>query len=129
MLEEQHVITLNTTNGGTLELIKFGTISFQLEGKPFMLAVFRDQNLPELAESPGQLFIPFADKTTGGDTNDNGCYLMVPKQMDSGEIELDFNEAFNPYSAYNSQFISIIPPEENGLDMLMMTSERKYEDR
>lgn len=129
MLEEQITVTLNTTSGGKIDLIQYGTLSFLLDGKSYALAVFRDQNLPELSSSPGQLFIPFTDKTTGQETNDNGRYLSLSIPQDSSEIEIDFNKAMNPYSVYDSSFSSVIPPDENAINASMQAGERKYEDR
>lgn len=129
MLEDQKTITLSTTNGGKMDVIQYGTVSFELDGKTHTLSVFRDQNLPELASKPGQLFIPFKDKTSGDQTNANGRYLALSVPQDSNTVELDLNKAFNPYSAYNSEYVSVIPPDENGLDATLVTGERKYEDR
>lgn len=129
MLEEQVPVALSTSDGGKMDLIKYGTLTFQLDEKTYTLSIFRDQNLPELSGSPGQYFIPFTDKTTGETSYDNGRYIVIPKPQGSAEIELDFNRTFNPYSAYNSDYNSIIPPEENGLDATMAVGERKYEDR
>lgn len=129
MSEEQQAVTLNTTDGGKMDVIRYGTVSFELDGKTYTLSVFRDQNLPELASKPGQLFIPFKDKTTGEQTNGNGRYITLSASQDSNTVELDLNKAFNPYSAYSSEYISVIPPEENGLEALLQTGERKYEDR
>jgi uncharacterized protein (DUF1684 family) len=129
MLEEQVPVTMKTTDDKTVDLIKYGKLSFELDGKNFTLSVFRNQNLPELAKSPGHLIIPFTDETNGEATNTYGRYLTLPNGQEAGEVELDFNRAFNPYQVYNDDYSSIIPPEENGLNLLIRAGERKYEDR
>lgn len=129
VLEEQESVSLLTSDDKKMELIKYGTVTFTLEGKSYTLMVFRDQNLPELSENPGQLFIPFKDATSGKETNSNGRYIALSKSDDENVVEIDFNKAFNPYSAYSRQYISVIPPDDNLLEEVLMTGERKYEDR
>lgn len=129
LLDEPLEVTLNTSDGEKTDLTKYGTLSFKLNGKVYTLSVFKGKNMPELNGTPDMYFIPFTDKTTGKETNKNGRYIAINLPEEGTLVELDFNRAMNPYSAYNSVYSSVIPPNENQLEAVVMTGERKYEDR
>ncbi|MCF8369204.1 MAG: DUF1684 domain-containing protein [Bacteroidales bacterium] len=122
--EIQTNIALQTTSEEKIELLQYGTITFSFEGTVYNLAIFRDQNLPELSENPGQLFIPFKDKTNGTETYENGRIINIKLPRDGEDTEIDFNKAFNPNSAYNSRFKSIIAPEINNLPFPLYAGEK-----
>jgi len=96
----------------------YGRATFTLAGRECRLLVFRSQD-------DGQLFIPFKDLTNGGDTYGAGRYLDVPEKDVSGEeIPLDFNQAYNPYCAYNPTYTCPTPPAENHLKVAVRAGER-----
>ena len=128
-LDEQAPMKLATSSGKSLELINYGTVIFAYEGKYYELLVFQNNKLPEFTDQPNQLFIPFFDQTSGVETNKTGRYLKINLPLDSNKVELDFNQAFNPYSAYNPKYEGVIPPEPNSLILSVTSGERKYEDR
>lgn len=125
----QKEVSLNTTTGDTIKLIKYGTVTFDYRGVSYTLTVFKNNNLPEFGNNDQQLFIPFTDKTTGGKTYENGRYLTIETKGDGNTVVVDFNMAMNPYSGYNSQYSSVIPPAENSMGISMKSGERKFEDR
>lgn len=125
--EEQGTAEVRLSNNKTGYLIRFGTVTFSLKGTVVSLTVFRDQDLPELTETPGSLFIPFADETTEHETYYLGRYLVIDRPADEQSFHLDFNRAINPYSAYNSRFLSIIPPRENYIPVAVKAGEKKFE--
>lgn len=127
--DSQQETSLNTTSGNKINLIQVGTVNFEYEGKPFSLAVYQNNSLPEFGENHRQLFIPFSDLTTGKETNVGGRYLPVETPGEDKIIMLDFNKAMNPYSAYNDNHPGIIPPVRNTLNIQIMAGERKFEDR
>lgn len=129
VLAEPQAVMLATTAGTKQEMIKYATVTFELNSKQYTLAVYQDKGLPEFAGSPGQLFIPFKDNTSGNETNASGRYLAVTMPGEGTTVELDFNRAINPYSAYNSEYSSVIPQKENVMKVIMAVGERKYEDR
>lgn len=129
-IDESHKeVSLTTNSGNKINLIMYGVVSFKIDGKSFELTIFQNKNLPEFGENNNQLFIPFTDMTSGKETNDGGRYLAVDMPDAKNVIILDFNKAMNPYSAYNGDSVSVISPEQNSLINLMLTGERKYEDR
>jgi len=125
----QEMVPLTTTAGKVINLVKYGTVRFIYENTEYQLTIFKNSNLSEFGQNPDQLFIPFKDLTSGGETNKNGRYLPITITNGSNKVELDFNRAFNPYSAYNPAYEGVIPPQANVLDILFQSGERKYEDR
>ena len=71
------------------------------------------------------MFIPFKDKTSGNMTYASGRYLDVI-QSGKDRIIIDFNLAYNPYCAYNSNYKCLIVPEENMLDEEIKAGEKAY---
>lgn len=127
--EPGKLVELPMSGGTKLKFEEFGTVSFNLLDKTFSLSIFKNQNLPEFNENPDQLFIPFKDATSGNETYANGRYLPVSIAADETEVIIDFNQAFNPYSAYNEAFVSVIPSSSPLLAVSMISGERRYEDR
>jgi len=127
--ESQNEVSLNTSSGEKIDLVKYGTVTFNYKGETYTLTVFQNKNLPEFGDNSQQLFIPFTDRTTGRKTNEGGRYLAIEVTGEANTVVVDFNMALNPYSAYNSQYSSIVPPAENTLGPSMSSGERKFEDR
>lgn len=68
----------------------------------------------------GGLFLPFRDKTSGDTTYGGGRYLLdTVKGADlggsEGRLVIDFNYAYHPSCAYNSQWSCPLAPEANWL--------------
>lgn len=72
-----------------------------------------------------QLFVPFTDKTSGFETYEAGRYLDVERHDDEGYI-LDFNRAYSPYCAYNSQYACPLVPAENRLPLSIRAGEKRW---
>jgi uncharacterized protein (DUF1684 family) len=83
--------------------------------------------LEPVLETPGdtKLFFMFKDSTNGKETYGGGRYLYsdLPSQ---GRVTLNFNQAHNPYCAYNSFSTCQIPPLQNWLKVPIRAGERKY---
>ncbi len=71
------------------------------------------------------LFMPFRDATSGQETYASGRYIEL-KENTSGIYDLDFNRAYNPYCAYNSEFSCPVPPAENILKVPIRAGEKNY---
>jgi uncharacterized protein (DUF1684 family) len=72
------------------------------------------------------LFLAFADKTSAAETYGAGRYLDVKKVPGAASVTLDFNEAYNPYCAYNDGYSCPFPPKENILEVAIQAGERTY---
>jgi uncharacterized protein (DUF1684 family) len=76
-----------------------------IDNTPTTLTVFKDT-------TRGHFFLPFRDATAGKETYAVGRYLE-PRALPDGRLSIDFNQAYNPYCAYNEGWSCPIPPMEN----------------
>ncbi len=93
---------------------KFGEAHFEIEGEKFVLNIYQNRSLREKEAYKNYLFLPFTDETNGKESYGGGRYigLEIPE---SNTILIDFNQAYNPYCAYNYKYSCPIPPKENHL--------------
>lgn len=112
---EEKVFNMKTTGTRTPEYVKYGEARFELNGKKFVLNLYRNIALTQREEYKNHLFLPFTDNTNGEETYGGGRYidLTVPG---GDTIIIDFNQAYNPYCAYSDRYSCPIPPKENYLD-------------
>ena len=88
----------------------YGELEFALKGKPFKLNIYQNVD----SEDKDYLFLPFLDDTNGDTSYAGGRY--IESSIPEGEsMEIDFNEAFNPYCAYNDKYSCPIVPRANYL--------------
>ena len=73
------------------------------------------------------MFLPFSDLTSGNETYGGGRYidLEIPKGK---TITIDFNQAYNPYCAYNPKYSCPIVPAENELLTNVNAGVKKFHD-
>jgi hypothetical protein len=100
-------IPLPDTGGTTIAVERFGRFVFRRDGKPFWLEVFRSLQ-------GGALTVYFTDETNGTSTYGAGRYAAV-SQLENSTYVIDFNSAYNPYCAYNEDYICPLPPAQNYL--------------
>ena len=77
----------------------------------------------------GGLFLPFKDGTSGIEGYAGGRYLYdtikgADLGMQSDQIVLDFNYAYNPSCAYNDRWVCPLPPPENRLPFAVTAGEK-----
>jgi uncharacterized protein len=87
----------------------------------------REWRLDTLLEEPGdqELFIMFADATSGHETYGAGRFLDIP--MPQGAVAvIDFNKAYNPPCALNDFATCPLPPWQNRLELRVTAGEKKY---
>lgn len=118
-------VTIETTDGDKQIYLKAGKVHFKVDGKDVEALVFED---PE--QEQYQYYLLFRDKTTGKETYENGRMLQIEKDpsASSGQERLiiDFNYAYNPYSAYNDNWGCPITPKENFLPVEIRAGEKKF---
>lgn len=73
------------------------------------------------------LFVPFADVTTGKETYSAGRYLDIPP-TGTGLYTIDFNKAYNPTCAYNDAYECPYPPPSNRLKVAVRAGEKAPAD-
>lgn len=81
---------------------------------------------PVIEEGSEDLFIIFADRTSGKETYGPGRFLYAPWPKEDGKLIIDFNKAYNPPCALNPFSTCPLPPPENRLDLRVTAGEKKY---
>lgn len=96
-----------------------GVLVFEHGGRSHRVEALRE-------EGASQLFLIFADRTSGRTTYGAGRYLYAALPDADGHVELDFNRAYNPPCAYTAFATCPLPPPENRLDLAVAAGERTY---
>ncbi|MCC6703825.1 MAG: DUF1684 domain-containing protein [Thermomicrobiales bacterium] len=111
-------IVLDTSDGQQRQYRRVGTIEVPVRGEPARFTLFA---------MPGhtRLFLPFMDGTTGVESYKGGRYLE-PRERPDGQVEVDFNYAYNPYCAYGDGWSCPIPPEENRVTPRIEAGEQEF---
>lgn len=95
-----------------------GQLHFQLDGQ--------QHTLTALDGGPDELFLIFADATTGDATYGGGRYLYCPKPDAKGQTILDFNRAHNPPCAFTPYATCLLPRAEDHLSVAVQAGELGY---
>lgn len=119
LADERPVFEMPTSTGTLRKMQRVGVLEFTLKGQTMSLGAFVEDGTQQIAE----LFIPFADLTTGKDTYSAGRYLNVVPTL-TGLYTIDFNLAYNPYCAYNATYDCPFPPSSNRLKLAVVAGER-----
>lgn len=111
--------TIEITNvlGQTTPQRSPGTLVFKLEGKTY--------RLDALAEGD-ELFIIFADATSGTETYGAGRYMYAKKPIGNEKVILDFNKAYNPPCVFTPHATCPLPPKQNVLPVAIRAGEKNY---
>jgi len=120
--ESPQPLEMPTTGGKIRPAERVGWISFELEGRPLRLEVYR-----LLDNQQSKMFLPFADATSGSETYPAGRYIEL-NGSPTGPWVLDFNHAYNPSCAYGEpeRFACPVTPRENRLDVTIRAGERGF---
>lgn len=109
------VFKMKTTTARRPEYMVYGIATFTLKDKEYQLNIYKSYGEQE-PEYEDYLFLPFKDFTNGEETYGGGRFidLRIPE---GEEIIIDFNQAYNPYCAYNHAYSCPIVPSENSLNV------------
>ena len=130
--ENPQKVNVGTTDGGTVQLINYGTVSINIKGEDHTFILYKNIDMPEFSMYSEAYFIPFKDATSIAPlstTYASGRYLKIDLPANGNKVILDFNEAINPFASYNPTFTSLVTPPQNVMAAPIATGERKYEDR
>jgi uncharacterized protein (DUF1684 family) len=119
LADERPVFEMPTSTGKLRKMQRVGVLEFTLDGQQMTLGAFVEAGTQRIS----QLFVPFADLTTGGETYFAGRYLDIHRTP-TGLYTIDFNEAYNPYCAYNEEFDCPFPPPSNRLQVAIEAGEQ-----
>ena len=97
-----------------------GALAFDHDGRTHRLDAFLE---------PGEtdLFIVFADATSGTETYGGGRYLYTKQPDDRGSVELDFNRAYNPPCVFTAHATCALPLPQNRLPFKVEAGEKRYD--
>lgn len=121
---QRDTVSMALTDGKAEKYLRWGKAAFILNKQEYKLTLFLKADGKD-----STLFIPFTDRTNGFATYGGGRYLdaALPAAEDT-EITLDFNQAYNPYCAYNNTFACPVPPADNRLAVEIKAGEMSFHD-
>jgi uncharacterized protein (DUF1684 family) len=107
---------------------KFGMLTFTLKGKEMQLTLYESLEESENPIFEDYLFLPFTDETSGGDSYGGGRYMDVFKSgiNTNGTVELNFNNTYNPYCAYNVDYSCPLTPRNNHLNIEILAGVKDF---
>jgi uncharacterized protein (DUF1684 family) len=116
--EGEEQVQIQTSTGDIQVYTRLGKIHFEVEGEPAELTVY---------ENEYGLFLPFVDSRANRETYGAGRYLE-PVKLPNGKYLVDFNQAYNPYCAYNDAWSCPLTPWENRLKVPIRAGERLFKN-
>jgi uncharacterized protein (DUF1684 family) len=119
LYDDRQVIEMPTSTGTPRKMDRVGQLEFALMGQPLTLDAFVEDGTQQIT----QLFVPFADQTTGAETYGAGRYLDL-RPTSTGFYVIDFNRAYNPTCAYNPTWECPYPPPSNRLKVAIRAGEK-----
>lgn len=122
-IDQKKAVALPTSDGKQKSYLEYAYAEFELDGINNKLLILE---IMDMGPYRGTLFLAFADKTSAHETYGAGRYLDVKKVPGAKSITLDFNEAYNPYCAYNNNYSCPFPPPENILAVAIKAGEKTY---
>ncbi len=117
--DHPQTLRILTVTGGVEEETAVGEIRFSRDGKTHTLVPFWSGRPDE------DLFLVFADETSGDETYGSARFLVVAPPRD-GRVTLDFNRAYNPPCAFTSFATCPLPPKGNVLPLPVRAGEKRY---
>lgn len=111
-------IEVEDYSGGTQESTVPGAVVFEVDGATHRL---------DAIDAGDQLFLIFADHTSGEATYGGGRYLYADAPGEDGRVVVDFNKAYNPPCVFTPYATCPLPPRQNRLDLAVAAGEKKYE--
>ncbi len=112
--DEKDEIEMQTSTGDSQRYLRYGRVRFQVNGEKAELTIYA---------SPHGFFLPFVDSQAGKETYGAGRYLD-PELEPDGRLHVDFNQAYNPYCAYNDLYSCPLTPFENRLTVPIQAGEK-----
>jgi uncharacterized protein (DUF1684 family) len=114
-----HTIEITNMLGDVEHEPSPGAIVFAIDGVTYRLH-------PIAAPGDEELFIVFADATSGKETYGGGRFLSVSRPGNDGKVILDFNKAYNPPCVFTPFATCPLPPPQNQLSIAVRAGERTY---
>lgn len=125
--ENEKPFEMKTSTDRKPMYVKYGEVSFSIDGKSFKLNIYKNIELSKKEEYKDYLFLPFSDLTCGNESYIGGKYIdmKIPK---GDTIAIDFNTSYNPYCAYSHKYSCPKVPLENDLNIEIKAGVKKFHD-
>lgn len=107
---------------------EFGLLTFSLQGKEHTLTLYQSLEEYKDPKYKDYLFLPFTDDTSGEDSYGGGRYMDVFESKINADdtIELNFNNTYNPYCAYNEKYSCPLTPRKNHLPIAIKAGVKDF---
>lgn len=115
--EPPRTVPVDDVTGNVQPMRSPGRLVFDKGGAEHSLDAF---------DAGDELFLIFADGTSGKETYGAGRYLYTDKPGEDGTVILDFNKAYNPPCAFTPYATCPLPPKQNRLDLRVEAGEKVY---
>ncbi len=106
---------MNTTTDQRPKYLVYAIAIFEINEEEYHLNIYKSYS-SSIPEYEDYLFLPFTDETSGNETYGGGRFIDL-RIVEGSEMVIDFNQAYNPYCAYNHGYSCPIPPKDNHLKM------------
>ena len=114
----QDFLMITNVLGQTTPTKNAGKLVFTVQNQQYTLDV--------IDEGGKQLFIVFADQTSGKTTYGAGRFIDIQKPDAAGNTVIDFNLAYNPPCAFTPFATCPLPPVQNRLPFEIPVGEKNY---
>ena len=115
LIDKAKPFKMETSTDRRPEYVVYAIASFELHREKLSLNIYKNY-VPNAEDDEPYLFLPFTDETSGNDTYGGGRFIDL-KITEGNKMVIDFNQAYNPYCAYNHGYSCPIPPKENHLNV------------
>ena len=112
-IDDSKPFKMKTTTDRRPEYLVYAVATFKIKGESHQLNIYKSYGTSK-PEYEDHLFLPFTDETSGNDTYGGGRFIDL-RMTKGNEMVIDFNQAYNPYCAYNHGYSCPIPPTDNHL--------------
>jgi uncharacterized protein (DUF1684 family) len=120
--DEKQTIRVEDSKGGIQTYMRWGEFSFNINGETYTLQAYKNH------PSDNNLWVPFKDETNNKETYGAGRYIDLTEGTDTIDDQyiLDFNLAYNPFCAYNKDYVCPFIPPENWLKIPITAGEKAF---
>jgi hypothetical protein len=117
--ENAPVFKMATTTNRQPLYKEYGVLKFNIKGVNCKLTIYQSQDDLRDKKYKDYLFLPFTDNTSGNESYGGGRYMdvMISDIKADNTIELNFNNTYNPYCAYNDKYSCPLTPRKNHLNI------------
>ena len=107
---------------------EFGVLTFTIQSIKMQLTLYQSLEESENPLFEDYLFLPFTDETSGEISYGGGRYMDIYKSKinTNDTIELNFNNTYNPYCAYNDSYSFPLTPRKNHLNIAVRAGIKEF---